>query len=176
MNVDEKRICNELWNTYESAVRQLCIYKLRSCPDEADDVISEVFLALCKKVSKSGAPDKPREWLLGTAKNLINKSYHAVYSVREKETSLSELEYVLPYEYDGIERKTDEISDKELIKMFENVLDEEENILMNNIYYGQKKLKDIAVMMNKTESAIKQKHYRTVNKLRKVLKNLENKE
>lgn len=174
MNVDEKKICTELWDIHKDQIRKVCSIKLRSCPNEIDDVVSEVYLALCKKVSESGAPEKPKEWLYGTLRNLLNKKYKAVYAMRENETAFSESEIELPYKHDDINLKETEIYVDELRKACEGVLSDEELVLINYIYYSRFKHKEIAAMQNSTESAIKQKHYRICNKLRKVAKKLEN--
>lgn len=174
MNFDEKRICTELWDAYKDSIRRVCSIKLQSCPSEVDDVVSEVYLALCKKVSESGAPEKPKEWLFGTLRNLINKKYKEMYSLRENETSFSETEIDLPYMHNDIHVKETEMYFAELKKMAEDVLSDEERLLMNLIHFNRLKHKEVAAMQSSTESAIKQKHYRICNKLRKAAKKLEN--
>ena len=52
MNSIQREICENLWNEYEPQLRKICRVKLRSCPDEVDDVMSEVSLALCKQIEK----------------------------------------------------------------------------------------------------------------------------
>lgn len=52
MTVDETKICDEIWEKYKPQLQKLCAIKLKSYPDEVDDVISEVFLALCEQVAK----------------------------------------------------------------------------------------------------------------------------
>ena len=174
MNFDEKRICAELWDVYKDSIRKVCSIKLRSCPNEIDDVVSDVYLALCKKVSETGAPEKPKEWLFGTLRNLLNKKYKEIYSLRENETAFSETEIDLPYLHNDIHTKETEIYLEELNKAAKNVLSDEEWLLMNLIHFNRLKHKEIAVMQNSTESAVKQKHYRICNKLRKAAKKLEN--
>lgn len=66
MNSIQREICENLWNEYEPQLRKICRVKLRSCPDEVDDVMSEVSLALCKQIEKFGKPEKPKQWLYAT--------------------------------------------------------------------------------------------------------------
>ena len=169
MNVDEKRICTEIWDSYEPWVRKISNIKLRSCPDEVDDLVSEVFLALCKQVSDNGAPEKPKEWLNGTLRNLLNRKYTKIYKIRENETNLLEEEFRLPFKNDDINRKENEIYIEELMKLFDDTLSDSELELLNYIFNYELKSKEIAVLMNTTEAAIKQKRYRLYIKLRKIV-------
>lgn len=172
MSEDEKKLCTELWDIYKEPIHRVCSVKLRSCPCEIEDVVSEVFYALCKKVAESGPPEKPREWLYGTLKNLLNKKYRGLYLIRENETVFAESEIELPYKQDDISLKETEIYIEELMKVIEDILNDEEIELINHIYYSRLKHKEIADMKNTTESAIKQKHYRINLKLRKAAKKL----
>ena len=46
MNENQRKICTEIWQEYESQLRKICKIKLQSHPNEIDDVMSEVSLAL----------------------------------------------------------------------------------------------------------------------------------
>ena len=52
MNENQRKICTEIWQEYESQLRKICKIKLQSHPNEIDDVMSEVSLALCKQYNK----------------------------------------------------------------------------------------------------------------------------
>lgn len=169
MNVEEKRICTEIWDRYEPWIRRIANIKLRSCPDEVDDLVSDVFLALCKQVAKNGAPEKPKEWLNKTLQNQLNRKYTKIYKIRENETSLSGEEFRLPFKNDDINRKENEIYVEDLIKLFDDTLSDSDLELLNYIFNYELKSKEIAVLMNTTEAAIKQKRYRLYNKLRKIV-------
>lgn len=54
MNENQRKICTEIWQEYESQLRKICKIKLQSHPNEIDDVMSEVSLALCKQIKKYG--------------------------------------------------------------------------------------------------------------------------
>ena len=168
MKTEEKETCIELWDTHKDRIHQVCSIKLRSCPNEVEDVVSEVFLALCKKVAESEVPEKPKEWLYGTLRNLLNKTYKNSYSARENETSFFESEIELPYMYDDIDSKETEMYVEEIRNA--GILNNDELELIDLIYYKRLKLKEIAEMQNSTETAVKQKHYRTIRKLRKTAK------
>lgn len=166
----KNNICETLWLENEPELRRLCRIKMQSCPDDIDDVISEVFLALCRKVSEDSIPENPKAWLYSVLNNMIKTNYRKIYSLQNKQTSLSDEQYELPYEYGGIEEKIDELYSNEIWKKLKDLLTDDEYQIIKNIHYDRLKMKEIAQMNNTTESAIKQKHYRICNKLRKILK------
>lgn len=173
MNVDEKRICEELWDKYKDKIHKVCEYKLKSHPSEIEDVVAEVYYALCKKVHESGVPEKPKEWLYGVFYNVLNGKYREIYARRDHEVSFPEDELDLPFRFDTINRKENEIFVGELRKEFDSILDNEDNALLNYIYYDDLKLKEIAAKLNKSEAAVKQKRYRIFQKLRKHTKRID---
>ena len=172
MNDDKKRICTELWAEHEARIRKMCIFKLQSCPSEIDDVVADVCLALCKKVSESGPPEKPREWLYGALHNLLNGKYKEIYAKRENETDYPNDEFELPFSDNSIRQKENQIYFEEAIKKAENKL-KNDDYLMLSYAIKDSKIKDIAADLNKTETAVKQKRYRTFQKMREICKDFE---
>lgn len=156
----------ELWNQYEPRLRQMCNIKLQSVPDEIDDVISEVFLALCKKVNESGLPKNPKTWLYGTLNNKILKEYEKIY--KEKAISMADIEYILPSSIDFIEEIEDKSFLDNLIKICEKELTESEKTLLLYVYKERLTMKEIAEILHSSEFAVKQKHYRLCKHLRKI--------
>lgn len=174
MNKLENDICNDLWIEYEPQLRKVAKTKLRSCPNEVDDVISDVFVALCEKVSKDEVPEKPKAWIYGTLNNIINLKFREIYKIKEKETGLSDEEYDLPLANDIIEEKIDEIYNDEIKSRLKVLLTEDEYKIIHSIHFDKMKMKEVAKLHNSTEAAIKQKHYRICRKLRKIIGNPKN--
>lgn len=172
MNVDEQKLCAELWVEYEPMIRKMSTFKLQSCQAEIDDVVAEVYLALCKKVAESGSPEKPKEWLIAVFNNLLNGKYKEVYAKREKETGYSDEEYDLPFRDNSIQQKENQIYIEDLLKMAEGKLKDDEYEMLGYTYSGYK-IKDIAAKVNKSEDAVKQKRFRVYQKLRKIFEKLE---
>lgn len=167
-----ERQCSELWSEFEPRIRSLCKVKLHSCPDEIDDVVSEIFLALCRRVSESGPPENPKAWLYGTANNLICMKYREIYKDRERTESLSCREYGLAFTNDFSEEIENRRFLEQLGQKLEDGLSEEEALLFKLIYEDEMKLKEAAKVMNITEAAAKQRHYRLCNKIRKTAKEM----
>lgn len=174
MTGDETKICNEIWEQYKSRLQKLCMMKLSHYPDEVDDVISDVFLALCEQVEKRGVPEKPKAWLYGTFNNILNSKYREIYKARQKYVRLLDQEYKLPYSAELSGKDIlDKIYGEELQNFLKAELNENEYRLVQYIYYDKMKMAEIAVLENSTEAAIKQRHYRLCNKLRWLAEKLE---
>lgn len=174
MTVDETKICNEIWNKYKSRLQKTCTIKLNNYPDEVDDVISEVFLALCEQIEKRGVPKNPKAWLYSTFSNVLNSKYREIYKAKEKHVSLLENERTLPYAHIMHSRDIlGKIYGDELKDFLKSELNENEYRLVQYVYYDKLKMAEIAVLENTTEAAIKQRHYRLCNKLRWLAKKLE---
>ena len=173
MNENQRKICTEIWQEYESQLRKICKIKLQSHPNEIDDVMSEVSLALCKQIEKFGKPEKPKQWLYATFNNIINLKYREIYKQKEKQDNIENKDFELPFEQNGIEEKIEEIYNNEIRDKLSTFLSNDECIIIKYIYFDRLKMKEIADIIGSTESAVKQKHYRICNKLRKLAKKFE---
>ena len=164
-------LCEKLWGQYEPRLRVICEVKLRSNPDDVDDVISEVFAALCERLEKYGPPDNPQTWLYGTLNNKINLKFRDIYKKREFEKALSAMEIEVPFDQKGtvIDEKIDELYNEEIKARLGELLKKDEYELVTAVYYEHMTYRDVALKLGTTESAIKQKHYRIMKKLRRVL-------
>ena len=173
MNENQRKICTEIWQEYESQLRKICKIKLQSHPNEIDDVMSEVSLALCKQIEKFGKPEKPKQWLYATFNNIINLKYREIYKQKEKQENIENKDFELPFEQNGIEEKIEEIYNNEIRDKLSTFLSNDECIIIKYIFFDRLKMKEIADIIGSTESAVKQKHYRICNKLRKSAKEFE---
>lgn len=171
MNAIENEVCIRLWIENEPRIRKLCELKLNSCPDEIDDVISELFLSFFKKMSEDGVPEKPKGWLYGALNNIINMKYREIYRLREREKRLSDEEFELSFEVDVIGEKIDEIYDDEMKDKLKELLSEDEYQIISAVHFDGMKMTEYARLHNMTEAAVRQKHYRICRKLRKTLVN-----
>ena len=173
MDKDNMALCEKLWAQYEPRLRVICEVKLKSMPDEIDDVISEVFTALCERLEKYGLPDNMQTWLYGTLNNKINLKYREIYQKRENEQALSEKEIEVPYEQREtvIDEKIDEIYNDEIKARLLELLHKDEYELIVAVYYEHMTHREIALKTGTTAAAIKQKHYRIMKKLRNILNN-----
>lgn len=174
MNELENNICKDLWIEYEPQLRKVASAKLHSHPDEVDDVISDVFVALCEKVQKDGGPENFKGWIYGVLNNIINLKYREIYRIREKETDLLDIEVELPITNDVIDEKIDEIYNDQIKEKLKELLNEKEYEIIYLLHFKKLKMKEVAHILNSTETAVKQKHYRICKKLRKMIGNSKN--
>ena len=96
MNEKEQKICHALWEECEPICRSICISKFQNYPSEVNDVVSELFLALCQKIDEDGLPEKTKNWIYGTLNNLINAKFKNLYKDRKYCVSMNDDNFTLP--------------------------------------------------------------------------------
>lgn len=160
-------LIDKLWNECGQSIKKLCEIKLRSDPEAAKDVYSDVFLSLTKAVKEGRAISNHKAWLYKTANNLIIKKYEDIKKNKEVLTDFSDEATVnLAITTDVLDAT---ISDDDIERMADVIIGElnrEEQCLLENYYYNNKTLKEIAVLTGKSECAIKQRHYRLCKRIR----------
>ncbi len=172
METIDTMLCEELWKQYEPRLRQLCNIKLQSMPDEIDDVISEVFLALCKKVDESGLPNNPQTWLYGTLYKRIAKKYKDVYNDRERLIDLAEFENSLPDDTDFVEDFEEQVFFENLDSVCRDKLKDKEKTLMQYAFEDGLTTKEIADILHITEFTVRQRVHRVCEHIRKIAKKI----
>lgn len=159
-----------LWEEYESSLRKICDYKLSNYPDEVDDVIGETYLALCNAIDKDMEIQNPKAWLYGTLNNQIKLKYTAINKKKRTQIQLDSVEQELFYDIDFDETELNENTIEQIKdNVFDELIDSEKTLLVL-IYEKKLKLKEIAKILNTTEAAVKQKHYRLKLKIKKLAK------
>ena len=172
MNTDTKdmSLSESLWKEYEPYLRSICNYKLSSYPSEVDDVISDTYLALCNYISKGIEINNPKAWLYGTLSNIIKLKYSELDRKKKAYIRLESVEHELFYNIDFDRQElSDEILNSIKDEIVNDLLDSEKTLLIF-IYEKKLKFKEIAKILNTTEAAIKQKHYRLKRKIKKLAK------
>ena len=163
-------ICKELWEKNEPRIRKLCNVKMSDHPDEIEEIITDTYIALCEAVKKGKVFTNPSAWLYGTANNLIKKKFKEIKIYKQRHKTLSNGNYELAYNIDYLDAM---ISDENIDKMKEEIeseLSDSEKTLLEFIYTDKLTNKEIARILNTSESAIKQKRYRLVKKIKIMAK------
>ena len=75
----------------------------------------------------------------------------------------------LPYENDFSDLYVDRAFLDEFKKTLENELSKDDKEFIYYIYEKRLKMKEIADILDSTESAVKHRHYRLINKIRKMV-------
>lgn len=169
MNESKKQLCAQLWECYESNLRRLCNIKLVGPEEDKEEIISEVFLIMCKKIELEGEIEYPQAWLYGTLDNLLKQKYTENNKVNI--TYLSEYEEIeLPYDYDTLDEVCELEDLEDLKEVLKNELSEEEKQLLYYILSEDKSYREIAELMASNENSIKQRKYRLFRKIKKLVK------
>lgn len=134
-------------------------------PEDIEEIISDVFLTIWNNREKLDIEKELSPYIAGITKNLIkkkyrdNKTYENIEDYEEKLISIEGID--LYYE----EEERNEI----LIKNLELLKPEEQRIFMM-FYYEDKKIKEIAQVLDVSQSKVKMKLYRIRKKLKQSLK------
>lgn len=169
----KRELCKGLWLRNEPKLRRLCAYKLSSHPDEVEDVLAEAALILWTAILNDKTIEYPDSWLYSVTDNLIKKKYTEINAGKERNVAFDEDDLKLyklsvGYSFDNI-LLTDEILEK-ILKEIDSLLSVDERQLYEYIYEDKLKMKEIAVLLSSTESAVKQRNYRLTRKLRRLIK------
>lgn len=172
MTVKDNKYISDLWWEYEPYIRLLCVHKLNSLPDYADDCVQDVFLALYDALSNGKTIQYPKAWLTRVANNKINDAYKKAKKERERHISLEELDFknnssnAVYDDYFAVE-------DEDILILMENVtsmLNEKEKQLLNDRYKLKKSISVIAKEQGTTENNIYQKLFRLKQKAQMLVK------
>lgn len=172
METDEKsmELCEALWNKYEPSLRKICQYKLSGNLSEVDDVIADAYLALCDAIKSNAEISNYKAWLYGTVNNLIKLKYAEINKRKKTYVRLESVEHKLFYDVDFDDFDlTDELLDGIITDILQQLLDSEKTLLIL-IYIKKLKFKEIAEILDTTEDAVKQKHYRLKRKIKRLAK------
>ncbi len=163
----DNAIIDKLWNECNQSIKKLCEIKLQSDPEAAKDVYSEVFLAFTKAIKEGRNITHHKAWLYKVANNMIIKKYDELNKNKEMFTDFSDEDSfelsVTPDILDSV------ISDDDIEKIADTIigeLNEEDQALLENHYYKNKTLREIALLTGKSEGAVKQRHYRLCKRIR----------
>lgn len=172
MNTEEQNmgLSETLWKEYEINLRKICNYKLSGYPTEIDDVIGETYLALCNAIDKGTEIRNPKAWLYGTLNNRIKLKLTDINRKKKTNISFYRVENKLFYNINFDEKNlSEEIIEKLKDDVFDELFDSEKTLLVL-IYDKKIKFKKIAEILNTTESAVKQRHYRLKRKIKQLAK------
>lgn len=162
--------CKELWEQCEPQIRKLCNVKLKEYPDEIEEIITDTFIALCDAVNNGKDFTNPSAWIYGTANNLIKQKFKQLKAYKQKHKTFSNTGYELAYNIDFLDAMISDDNIEQMKAEIEDELSQSEKTLLDFIYNDKLKTKEIAGILNISESAVKQKRYRLVKKIKRMAK------
>lgn len=150
----------EVWCSHGRAIVSYCAYSTGSKTD-AEDVASDVFLALLERASVRGIPENVEAWLYAVARNRC-ASYHRATGRQLR--LLSRLE--------GPPQSPGDVSiwnDVELWAAM-RALDERSRMVVYLRLFEDRSFPDISRLLGRKESAVKMTYYRALDRIRKSIK------
>ena len=163
---------SDLWRENEENLRMICQVKMQNFENETDDIISETFLAFCEYTEKNGLPKNPKAWLYSVLNNRINDKFRKIYRHKKNVVNLDNM-YQIPYEVDFDEEILKDISIEKLKEKLLSQLSKEELELYEYIYVKRLSYRRLSKKYGVSYTAIKQRHYRLCNKIKKLAKTIE---
>lgn len=150
------------YKTYDDVLKYVVCHV--SSIQDVSDIIQDIYLAVYKKIKK----EITKEYVLGIAKHKLKDYYR--FSYKRKENIL---------DTDNIENISDDVDflnlviDQDQIDFVWNYLSDKKSIIGKVFffyYYENYSLKEIANILNITESNVKHYLYRTLKEIKNVLR------
>lgn len=154
---------NQIYEDYLNKIYKLCLYKTEN-KEEAEDLTQEIFIKIFKSIKSFKGNSSLYTWIytiaVRTCVDHKNKKY--------KNKEIFELDYSLcvdsTIEEDHIQKDRNSTISKCIHK-----LEDKYRIVLYLYYYEDMKIKDIGIVLGKTENTIKTWISRGKDKLKKEL-------
>lgn len=132
--------------------------------EDAEEIISDVFLALWNNKNKLDPTKKMTPYISGITKNLITKKLR---TIKKHENIIDYNENIINIENLELKIEADE-KNQIILKELESIKSEDKEIFIYYYYYSRK-IKEIAKILNISESKTKVRLNRIRKKLRQAL-------
>jgi len=153
-----------LYNKYFDPVARF-VYQRTGTKDEALDITQQVFMQAMIALDKYESRGFPfSSWLYRIALNEINTRYRKTKNPRVINIDDSSLQNVM-----GEINETISDEKEELLLLAMQQLDEEEVQLLEMRFFEKRPFKEIAEIKDSSESAVKMKIYRLLDKLKGIM-------
>ena len=157
-----EKIVNDYSGYVYTIVQNLSKINLKQ--EDIEEIISDVFFILWKNYKKMGNDDKVTSYFAGVVKNLLReRARKAHYDV-----NLDDYREVIETK-ENIEEQFDNIDKLNVMEEILINMNKEDNDIFKLFYYSDKKIKEIAMILNISEFKVKSRLYRIRQKLRKKL-------
>ena len=157
---------NEVYNKTYDLVLKYVVCKCNNV-DDINDIIQDAYIALYKQLLKNNDIDNINNYVIGIAKNKINKYYGLSYKIKNlfTKTEINNLKNNINIEKNIIDKNNLE----EIWKYLKN-----KNIIIFKIFYlyyvESLTIKEISNHLNINESNVKNYLYRTLKELKNTYK------
>lgn len=161
---------------YTESYSSVLKYVICNCSNAEDvkDIVQSVYLELLKILKKDRSFNKGKNYIIGIAKNKVNGYYRFNYKTKIVSLFDKNDDFTL---LDGISSNIDledEFIKKEDLNFIWNFLKNKKVIIFKIFYlyyYTDMNIRDISLEFNISESNVKHYLYRTLNELKIIMKN-----
>lgn len=157
---------NEIYNKTYNLVVKYVVCKCNNI-DDVNDIIQDIYIALYKQLLKNNDIENINQYVIGIAKNKINRYYGLSYKIKNLFTKT---------EINNLKNNTDIekiIIDKNNLEKIWQYL-KNKNIIIFKIFYlyyvESLTIKEISNHLNINESNVKNYLYRTLKELKNIYK------
>ena len=157
---------NEVYDKTYDAVVKYVVCKCNNI-DDVNDIIQDIYIALYKQLSKHNDIENINQYVIGIAKNKINKYYGLSYKIKNlfTKTEINNLKNNINIEKNIVDKDNLE----EIWKYLKN-----KDIIIFKIFYlyyvESLTIKEISKQLNINESNVKNYLYRTLKELKNIYK------
>ncbi len=160
-------------NLYYESYNEVLKYVICNCSNIEDtkDIVQNVYLEVIKKIKKGTLQEITKQYIMGITKNKVKDYYR--FSYKHKLLLLTNREDVnlleqIPIDYD---LQDDFIKETDLKLVWEHL--KKKKTIISKIfylyYYENYEIKEIAKILNISESNVKNNLYRTLKELKSLL-------
>ena len=157
---------NEIYNKTYNLIVKYVVCKCNNI-DDVNDIIQDIYIALYKQLQKNNNIENINQYVIGIAKNKINRYYGLSYKIKNLFTKT---------EINNLKNNTDiekNIIDKDKLEKIWRYL-KNKNIIIFKIFYlyyiDSLTIKEISNHLNINESTVKNYLYRTLKELKNIYK------
>ena len=164
--LDLEKIINEYSSYIATIINNMARSSLNN--EDREEIISEVFFILWKNRNKLNIHKYLSSYIAGITRNVVKEYLRRVkinFDISDYENSL--------YSYDKIDLLNSNVEEiSKIEKKLENMKEIDKTIFLD-FYYSSKSIKDIANEQKISEFSVKQRLYRTRNKIKKEVRRYE---
>lgn len=153
-----------IMNNYTGYIWSIVTNSANLPKEDVEEVISDVFVTLWNNQYKLDVERKMSTYLFGITKNLIKKKYRYI----QLEDNIEDFEERL-IATENIEISYQENEIEKIIRDEIEKLKKEDKEIFISFYYYSRKIKEIAIEFNISESKVKTKLHRIRSRIKKVL-------
>lgn len=154
---------SELYDLYFDKIYRFVYYRVNH-KETAEDLVAETFMRVWNQLAKIENVNAFSAWLFQIARNLVIDYYRA----RKPNLDLQELENILEYEENFLDKTNLALAHKTFLGVFEK-LSGDQRLVIKLKFFDELENHEIAKILNKSEGAIRVIQHRAIEALKKLL-------